>query len=67
MKNLCDYCGVKLPAPVSYGCVVGIPRSCKKCQSPYKLPYKAQINKAQINKQMAKNIKDVLGLNLKFD
>jgi len=58
MKNLCDYCGVKLPAPVNYGCVVGIPRSCKKCQKAHK---------AQINKQMAKNINDVLGLNLKFD
>jgi hypothetical protein len=55
VSNLCTYCGAKLPA--QRGCVIG-PPWCNNCQKTHK---------AQINKQMSKNIKDVLGIDLKFD
>ena len=52
----CTLCGAKLPP--ARGCVVG-PPWCNKCA-------KAKA-KSLINKQMSKNIKDVLGIDLKFD
>jgi hypothetical protein len=51
----CTFCGAKLPP--ARGCIAG-PPWCNKCQ---------KTRSKEINKQMSKNIKDVLGIDLKFD
>ena len=49
----CKFCGAKLPP--FRGCIAG-PPWCSKCE---------KTRSKEINKQVSKNIKDVLGIELK--